>query len=417
MTRTNRNWLPEYCNPDSYLPKIPETRTLFSRPPFLFQDFAGRAIRFLQSEQARKMGFEYDQKNILPCKWKCADESVFGMDLALYAYTGHYPFDKGGIGGYFNEPSVSAAVHHGRINIDFGGSHVGYLPDNRGGLFGYIWRPLQHERSTDCGHLMNVIQPFKSIYDDATESILIFNPGGDRLFVSIPNEFIQPNWSSHSIKLLVDLDTLTAGDVPYREEVPHTHTPIGRTLFYLNPRFLEELSEEAVRRFHTAEPTPIGNLLTHPYFSIFDSAAELDLNGLPVRRLNLYMKFILSAANSPYPLKAAIVNTNIEHNRLTDTVRQAAYKPYAFASFTGVIIDVYEETINNYVNLFQPLGFSIKPAGVTRDIELPPDEIHHLLRELTPAEPVRPVADIMGYRSLPHLLDRFIYRPGHFRRD
>lgn len=140
MAKTNRGWLPACCQPDAFLPKVPETRVLFSRRPFLFQDFLARAMSFLQSETICKMGFVYNPETALPCKWHCADESVLGVNMCLYAYTGQYPFDKGAIGGMFNKASLGTATHHG-------GSHVGYVPGENGGCFGAIWRPL-HTRST-----------------------------------------------------------------------------------------------------------------------------------------------------------------------------------------------------------------------------------------------------------------------------
>ena len=120
--------------PDSLLPSVQETIILFQEPPYLFQDFVGKAISFLQSDFVQKMGFTYDPKTALPCKWKCADESVFGVDLCLYAYTGHYPFDKGSLGGLFNArlPARRGGAPL-QVNIDFGGSHVGYRPDDGGG--------------------------------------------------------------------------------------------------------------------------------------------------------------------------------------------------------------------------------------------------------------------------------------------
>ncbi len=415
MTMTNRSWLPPYCNPDAYLPKIQETRSLFKYRPYLFADFAGRALAFLRSDTAQKMGFEYDEPNTLPCKWKCADESVFGVDLAIYAYTGVYPFDKGAIGGYFNQGSLGAAVHHGRINIDFGGSHVGYLPDEHDGTFGEIWRPLQKDYSTDCGHLCAVMAPFMQMYSDACENILIVKKTGDQALLSIPNEFIQPNWNNSPIKFLVDTETLTMGDVPYREEHSYTHTPIGRTLFYLHPSFLDSVPEEAAREFLSGKQVPIGKHLHHRYFNIYDAAAELDANGVPVQKLNLYMKYILAAKHSPYQLKAAIVNTSLEYNRLTDAVRTKEFQPYSFASFTGVFIDMFDEMRNNYVNLFQPLGLSIKPAGVTHDVELTPEEIHTLFKDIQPIEPVALQEYIASYGNPEATSSRFVYRPKKFK--
>lgn len=414
MNKSTRTWLPAYCAPDAYLPRIQETRALFSHPPYLFSDFVGRALGFLQSEQAGKMGFTYDPANTLPCKWRCADESVFGVDLALFAFTGQYPFDKGQIGGRFNEGALGAAVHHGLTNVDFGGGHVGYSPGPRGGHFGQIFRPLCGETSTDCGYLCSVVAPFKQVYDDACENILVFKPEGDRLLLSIPNEYIQPGWSSSSVKLIIDTDRLTDGDVPYQRDRPYTHTPIGRTLFFLKEGLLETLPEEEARRFQTPTPRPFGRRLTHPFFNIFDADAPLDEDGLPRQRLNLYMKYIVSAQNCPSTLKAAIVNTNLEYNTLTDAVRSPAYLPYSFASFTGVFIDLYHEPLQSYLNLFQPLGLSIKPAGSKAMVELLPEEIHELIDQQRPAVPVRPLEQVMGYAAPDDVRTLFTFEPGRY---
>jgi hypothetical protein len=412
----NSEWLPSYCDPNSFLPKIQETRTLFNRPPFLFSDFIGRAIAFLQTETVRKMGFHYDPKTALPCKWKCSDESLFGVDLAMYSFTGQFPFDKGKIGGYLNTASIEAAVHHGKMNIDFGGSHVGYVPGPKGGKFGSIWRPLKQELGTDCGHLCNVISPFRKIYKDACKGIKIYRSGIEPPIISIPNEFLHPDWCSHSIKLMIYLPTLTAGWVQYDENLPHTHTPIGRTLFYLNTEFLENLPRKVAEELVTPEPTPIGRMLTVPYYNIYDTNAEVGEDGMPEQKMLPYMKYILSAKNSPSTLKAAIVNTNLEYNRLTDAVRSPNYKECSFASFTGVFIDLFCEKRNNYVNLFQPLGISIKPAGTNRECELTPDEIYQYFESQTPVEPVYSVGSVISTEDSEDLLNQFTYAPGKFQR-
>ncbi len=417
MTMTNRIWLPPYCDPNGFLPKIQETRTLFSHMPYYFPDFAGRAMRFLKSDQAKKIGFEYAPERTLPCRWKCSDESVFGATLAIYAYTGQFPFDKGIIGGYFNDHSLGAAVHHGSINIDFGGSHTGYVPGPGGGSFGKIWRPLQNEMSTDCGHLMAVMEPFRSVYEDACQNIRLFSPDGKKILVSVPNEFVQPNWSSRDVKLLVDTDTLTTGDVLYKAELSYTHTTIGRTLFYLHPDFLDSLSKEEAERYLQPEGRPIGHNLTHRYFNIFDSNPELDEHGAPKNRISLYAKYILSARRSPYPLKAAVVNTNLEYNKLTDAVRSPAYKSYCFASFTGVFLDLFYEPIHNYINLFQPLGISIKPAGTTQCVEIAPEEIFSIFDNLEPVEPKCLKSQMSATADFEKIQKLFTYTPGYYNMD
>lgn len=418
MTPSNRSWLPPYLDPGAFLPAVQECVVLFNEPPFLFQDYVARAMRFLESDTVKKMGFKYDKKAALPCKWKCSDESLFGIDLCLYSFTGQYPFDKGKIGGMYNEGSLGAAVHHAAINLDFGGSHVGYIPGKHGGRFGNVHRPLHEtEHSSDCGYLMSFITPFKQAYDDARENILIFSiEGEDGVFVSIPNEYLQPGWSSHRIKLMVDIETFTSSIVDYDINKPYTHKVAGRTLFRLNEEFLSKVSPETAASFRTTEETPIGVELTADYFNIFDSQAELAGDGAPVDRLLPYLKWILSSKLAPYQLKIAVTNTNIEYNKLTDSVRSEAFMPYGFASFTGTFIDIFDEELGYYINLFQPTGISIKPQGKIREIEIPPAEVREIFQKLEPAEPVIPCENVLNYTNAEKTLEKFTYRPGVFQR-
>ncbi|MBN2317427.1 MAG: hypothetical protein JXR49_00025 [Acidobacteria bacterium] len=418
MTPSNRSWLPPYCNPGAFLPAVQESIILFKERPYLFQDFVARAMRFLESDIVRKMGFKYDRKSALPCKWKCSDESLFGVDLCLYAFTGQYPFDKGRIGGIYNEGSLGAAVHHASINLDFGGSHVGYIPGESGGRFGNVRRPLHEtDLSTDCGHLMATMEPFKRTYDDARENILLFSAGEEsEVFVSIPNEYLQPGWSGHRIKLLIDIERLTGSVVDYDINKPYTHKVAGRTLFKVSEDFLAQVPPETAATFRTTEQTPIGIELTAGYFNIYDSQAELGSDGAPVNRLLPYMKIILSSKLAPYQLKGAVTNTNIEYNKLTDSVRSEAFRQYGFASFTGIFIDIFDEDIGNYINLFQPIGISIKPQGRVREIEISSAEVRHIFDRLEPARPVLPLEEVLAYSNSEKTLEKFTYRPGVFQR-
>ncbi len=407
MQQTNRNWLPDYCHPRSLLPSVQETIILFQQRPYLFQDFVGKAITFLESDIVRETGFVYDPKTALPCKWKCADESVFGVDLCLYAYTGHYPFDKGRLGGRFNASSLPAAVHHSKCNIDFGGAHVGYCCD--GDRFGGIARPMhESETSADCGYLMGVIDPFREVYDDARKNIFLYSPDNWQVLISIPNEYLQPSWSSHHIKLLVDVESLIVDPVPYDVNKPFTHKIAGRSLFHVSPRFLERLPEGSAGRFTSSEKTPIGDELVAEYFHIYDSKADL-VDGSPVHRFLPYMKYILSSKVAPYPLKAAVTHSNIEHNRLVDCVRAERCRPAAFASFSGVFIDLYDPQVGAYVNLFQPIGVAIKAAGKAREVEFTSAEVHQIFDRLEPAEPLLPLGGVLGYPRPDHVLENFKY--------
>jgi len=410
MTHSNRIWLPAYCDPQFYLPAVQETIILFSKRPYLFQDFVGKALTFLQTEKVNNMGFQYDPKTALPCKWKCSDESLFGVDLVLYAYTGHYPFDKGRIGGRYNDAALGAAVHHSPVNIDFGGSHVGYVPGENGGSHGRIARPLNSQQtSTNCGYLMSALAPFKAVYDDACRNILLFQPDGQRVIASIPNEFLAPGWSTSNIKLLIDIERFATNPVPYDVGNVYTHKVAGRSLFYVSPEFLGCVDPRPPEKsFMTTEPRPIGDALVADYFSIFDSEARL-VGGVPAKRFLPYAKYILSSKVAPYALKAAVTNSNIEHNRLTDSVRAEEFRSASFASFTGVFIDVYDEQLGCYVNLFQPVGLSIKPAGKTREIEISAAEVHDIFDKLEPAQPQMSLHGVLGYERADHVLDSFTY--------
>lgn len=413
MARTNSEWLPVYCNPEALLPKIPETRALFSQRPMLAQDVIGKVISYLRSDEIKKTGFEYDFRRVVPCRWKCSDESLFGVDLAIYAHTRMYPFDKGTIGGGFNSSSLAAAVAHGSINVDVGGSHVGYEPDEEGGSFGRIWRPATQQFSTDCGHLMAMLDPFRQVYRDACASILVNQPAGSRPLISVPNEYVQPTWSSERIKLLVTINELTDEEVEYNPNQPHTATMMGRSLFYLHPAFLDSLPPETARALCTPKPVPIGRNLRHRYFNIWDSQAKLS-NGLPSDRLLMYMKFILSARHSPAPLKAAVVNAALQHNRLTDAVRMGNYRDYDFVSVSGVFIDQYDHQTRAYINLFQPMAMTIKPRGSAREREFTPEQIHDIFRRMPLAKPVIPLEQIFPYERPEHVIESFTFEPGKF---
>ena len=410
MDQTIRNWLPSYCQPANFLPSVQETVVLFSRPPLLFADFVGRALSFLQGDMVRKMGYEYDPAIALPCKWKCSDECLFGVDLALYAFTGLYPFDKGKIGGHFNEASVTAATHHSPSNIDFGGSHVGYIPGPGGGKFGHIVRPLrQDETSTDCGYLMGLIQPFKEVYDDACKNILLHRPEGYRVTISIPNEFLQPSWSSDRIKLLVDIERLCAGIVPYDVSKPHTHKLAGRSLFYASDEFLGSLDPETADRFSSPRKRNIGSELSETYFHIFDSKADM-VDGVLKNRFLPYMKYILSSRYAPYAVKAAVTSANIENNKLTDCVRTEQFRHCSFASFSGIFVDMLDPESGQYVNLFQPIGISIKVPGRVREYEISAAEVHEEFAKLTPEEPKIPLNCMLGIQDAERLVDQFTFR-------
>ncbi len=415
MARTNRDWLPQYCSPQALLPKIPETRALFNQRPYLVQDFIGKTMSYLESDEVRKMGFDFERSRVVPCRWKCSDESLFGVDLAIWAYTKSYPFDKGMIGGRFNAASLGAAVHHGSINIDIGGSHVGYVPGDGGGEFGKIWRPADRAYSTDCGYLMGVLAPFKQVYDDACNNILVFRPDGEQPLVSIPNEYVQPSWSSNQVKLLVDLDRMTSGEVAYQHDKPHTHTMINRSLFVLSQRFLDSLGEETVRELFSPRPRRILHHLTARFFNIWDTEAELNA-GLPRNRLLMYMKYILAAVHSPEALKAAAVNTAIEHNRLTDTVRAEEYRKYDFVSFSGIFIDMHARETKNYVNLFLPMGMTIKPKGRTREHEFGPEQIRAIMDRMPLAPAAMPLKGIYGCERPETVLDNFTFDADKYTR-
>lgn len=415
MARTNRHWIPSYLQPDALLPKVPETRNVFRWRPYLIQDFIGKSISFLQGDEVKQTGLEYDPRKVVPCRWKCSDESLFGVDLAIFAHTRAYPFNKGLIGGHFNTGAIGAAVHHGSINVDIGGSHVGYVPGSGGGSFGKIWRPATRQYSTDCGYLMAKLAPFLRVYKDACRNVLVTQADGGRPMVSIPNEYVQPSWSSEDIKLLVDLEKFTDGEVEYQHDQASTRTMLGRSLFHLHPAFLETIGEEAVRWLCTPKPRSIGRLLTHHYFQVWDTQAVLH-DGLPEQRLSLYMKYILAARHSPEPLKAAVINTALEHNRLTDAVRDAAYLEYDFVSFSGIFIDQYSNEARSYVNLFQPMGMTIKPRGHNRELEFSPEQIHEIFQRMPVAEPAMPLEGVFGYERPQSVIDDFTYEPGKFFR-
>ena len=139
-------------------------------------------------------------------------------------------------------------------------------------------------------------------------------------------------------------------------------------------------------------------------------------DGLPKEKLLLYMKFILSARHSPSGLKAAIINTVLEHNRLSDSVRGPKFIDYDFVSWSGLFIDLYVEELSSYVNLFQPMGLTVKPRGHIRAYEMTPEEINAQFRNIEPATPQLPLEGVLGYSRPTGIIEQFTYEPGHFVR-
>ncbi len=410
--RSNRRWMPDYCQPERFVPTIPGAEEVFRHPPYAFTDFVARALAYLLGDEARQHGFDLEERRVLPCHWKCPDEALFQADLALYGYTGAFPLGKGRPGGFFNDQAVATAVQRGGINLDFGGSHVGYVPGDGGGEVGQIWRPQERAYTPSCSHLTSVIAPFTEVYQDACENIRIYSPGDDVLLVSIPNEYVQPHWSTQRIKLLVDLETLTSEEVAHKASPNLAQPPVARSLFYLSPTFLAGLDDETVRRLTSPSPTPIGALLTPEQFTIFDEQAALRRDGLPVRRLLLYMREIVAATDSPPLLRAAIINTCLEHNHLSDTLRRAAFQPHAFASFTGVFIVLFDKEAGAHRTLFQPLALTLKPAGRVGQVEYNHIDLRKRLDAATPVQPKVDLGSSLGAEDADRLVSLFTFKAG-----
>jgi len=403
--------LPSYLRPGAPRPELPGLEAVFGRPPFVLADFVGRALAFLRGREAAGTGFRFQEAACLPCTWKCVDESLFGVDLILLAYTGRYPFAKGLMGGFFNRAALGAAVQHGPINLDFGGGHVGYQPGPGGGSFGRVRRPQQGHDSTDCGYLTALLAPFVQAYRQAGRDIRLHSPDGDKVVVSLPEEYLRPESSGRGVRLLVDLDALTAGPVPPGLAEPEA----GRSLFSVRPDFLDRLPGDEAGLFRSPRPRPIGLRLGAECFNIFDPRAELDQAGLPRPRLLQFMNSIVSDRQAPPGLAVSLVNAGLEHRRLVEAVREPDFEPCAFASFSGLFIDLYSEDLEAYANLFQPLSLLLKPAGRSRGLELGPEEIHQRFEDLKPVPPRRPLAQVLGFEPPADLAERFTFRPGFFR--
>lgn len=409
MPENTRGYIPAYCHPDNFLPPPQPIEQVFSKPPYLFQDFVGKTLAFLQSSNVRSMGFSLDMDKALPCKWKCADESLFGVDLILYAYTGQYPFDKGSLGGFFNTRSVEAAVHHAPINLDFGGAHVGYKPGPGQGIFGRIPRPLNEaELSPDCGYLCSVLYPFMELYQDASNNILLWMHRG-KLALSIPNEYLHPAWSSNAFRLLVDLQSLVQEESSDDPELKKITSSAGRSTFYSSSRFTASVPAKTIKNLQEHESMPLGKLLSSEYFHIFDMRKQADGDDDLPSRLMPYMAQILTNQFAPPELMAAMIHSNLEHNRLTDRIRKPKFRPYSFASFTGIFIDIHDELTGGYINLFQPVGLSIKPEGSSREFEITAEQLNDVLDDLEPVSPRLPLEHVLGYRRPAHILDQFTF--------
>ncbi len=419
MFSDTRNKLPCQTQPRNILPAILPLSSVLEAPPFEVSDFVRRALGLLASRKGRKLaGADFTQTGTLPCKWTCADESLFTIDLVLYACTGRFPFDKGQLGGRFNPGTLGAGFHHGPLHIDLGGAHVGAVEESGGTFrFGHVLRPIAGTTSTDCGWLMQLLAPFKRVYDQACENILITKTLGS-LVASIPNEYVHPGWTGDTVKLLVDLEAIGAETSPVssrartgfvhpdhrepsRDGRPSSQCPppscAGRSTFLLPEGFASRLSRDRRGRLEMGDTVPMGRALRAQDFHLYDAGTVVDEQGLPRDRVLLYVKDILTATGTQYPLGAAVVSSCIEYNILTDSLRHESCRKYGAASFTGVFIDWYSEEAGNYVNLFVPIGFSVKRPGSCQILEFNPEEIRAMLHDCKPIQPLKDLNALLGY--------------------
>ena len=395
----NRTDIPPYLATQDYLWNGMCSEELINTKVFLFSDFAARALNYLKSPGIKAKGFNYDATSSLPCTWKCSDESVFGIDLIVYGLTAKFPFNKGLIGGKYNAGSVGAAVHHGFGNVDFGGSHVGYVKDRPDDNFGYIWREAHNDYSSDCGYLMGVLKPFKKRYDELNK-LISFNKEDENIFVSFPFYMLESSKQDSSIKMIL------------RDELFNDNNYVitdGMIKRMVSKQVISRMDPETLNKLSSGLKISGKKVLKPEFFEIFDINAKLDEESNVQEGILAYMKYILSSSVLSYSVKAALINTGLEQALLRKTVSLEQYRYISFASFAGLIIDVYDPTVKNFINLYMPLELSLKAKGYTDVTVVEPAQLQEQILAQSPVEMQNKIAENTGICGTAEVLDDFSF--------
>ena len=264
---------------------------------------------------------------IMPSRAFCSDENQGYPIIMIAKHFGSFPFNHGRVGGIVATDRHGPHANHGQDMVIIQASHVGYEPDT--GEFG-IYRRLQtenHEHSSDCGAICNVLDWYRNEYNFACQHITL-DQNSDGHIVIIDNQLLREDREQG---LFLNPEKI----INQRDGANPVQQLSTAKVYSASPELVERIAGQWPEKRHS-----IGQYLFADMFyfrrnteTIIDASHNIN------RNLIASMPAILT---SRYPaLTAAQVNAQVEFDRTFRTiVKEKSYRGKKVVFISGIHIDV-----------------------------------------------------------------------------
>ncbi len=281
-----------------------------------YSDFAPRFFNFCLS-----LGMQ--PNSIMPSRAFCSDENQGYPIILIAKHFGTFPFNHGRVGGIVATDRHAPHARHGKDVVIIQASHVGYNPET--GKFG-VYRRLQsedHEISSDCGAICDVLHWYQGEYDFACQQILLGREN-DRPVIIIDNQLLR---REREQGVFLNLERMLANN-----EVVHSYSTAKS--FIAAEQLVQSIGDD-----WPEQKTAIGTRLFPELFCFKRKTDHSVASGMLNNNLLKNMPWIISS-KSP-ALTAAQVNSQMEFDRTFRTiVKEKAYRKKKVVFISGIHIDV-----------------------------------------------------------------------------
>ena len=281
-----------------------------------YSSFVPRLFNFCLS-----LGMQPD--GIMPSRAFCSDENQGYPIILIAKHFGTFPFNHGRVGGIVATDRHGPHALHGKDAVIIQASHVGYDPDTR--EFG-IYRRLQtkdHEMSSDCSAICDVLQWYRDEYDFARQQIFL-DRDGDSYTVVIDNQLLRQDRDEG---VLLNLEQMTSSNT------------VVRSYSTAKSFMASDLLVSRIGNTWPEKKTAIGQHLFPDMFRFRRKTDDIVASGLLNRNLIEAMPAILTS-KSP-ALTAAQVNTQVEFDRTFRTIAKGkTYRGKKVVFISGIHVDI-----------------------------------------------------------------------------
>lgn len=255
------------------------------------------------------LGFKSGQ--IIPSRAFCSDENQGFPIILLAKHFGSFPFNHGRVGGVVATDRHGPHAHHGQDMVIIHASHVGYDPEK--GVFGQYCRlqTTDHKKTTTCGKIGGVIQPYLEDYRFAQKHILLGRMD-DVKTITIDNQLLNDTRVEGLFPDLVRMISQNQGSPDLLRKLSSSK------VFVLSEELASTMPSDTFQEGRLVE---ISKYLTADFFCFKKSfSGQIEDHDHVENNLFEAMPDIVTSS-SPL-LRAAQVNTQVEFDRAFRSMAQ-----------------------------------------------------------------------------------------------